>query len=166
MRTLANRPAYETCLYRGLHPCKPCPHRPRSIGLSWFFIYAGLIHLHTLSDRRFYYIFYICPDNVTNGENLTGASLPFPEILTPEMAVLRISKNGASKFLNPNIEKMTFLGFVDTVLLIFCQVILDHNGHKISKNCQWKVVVTHLNNCSIFELWSQYIPYWYVLCRF
>ena len=40
----------------------------------------------------------------------------------------------------------------------FGTVVEGHNGWGISKNCEWEIIVTHLNNSWLFQLWPQSAP--------
>ena len=37
----------------------------------------------------------------------------------------------------------------------FGTVVESHNGWRISKNCEWEILVTHLNNFWSFQIWPQ-----------
>jgi len=37
----------------------------------------------------------------------------------------------------------------------FGTFVEDHNGCKISKISEWEILLTHLNNFWIFQLWTQ-----------
>jgi len=37
----------------------------------------------------------------------------------------------------------------------FGTMLEGHNGWRISKNCEWKILVTHLNNFWSFQFWPQ-----------